>query len=311
MPAICDGRVVIVTGAGRGLGRAHALEFARQGARVVVNDVGAELDGTGGSSGPAGEVVDLIRSSGGEAIANGDDIADYAGSKRLIDAAIQQWGTLDVVVNNAGILRDRMIFNMSVEDFDAVIRVHLRGTWCMCHHAAVYWREKSKDGTLVDARIINTSSPAGLYTSMGQSNYGPAKAGIANMTIILAAEVGRYGITVNAISPGARTRMTETIRRPSGLTTPTDGFDAGDPANISPLVVWLASPEAKDVTGRVFNVRGGSISVAEPWHAGPEADKHERWDPAELGPVVRDLLSRARPKVGPFGQTERAEAEAR
>ena len=310
MAGICEGRVVIVTGAGRGLGRAHALEFARQGAKVVVNDIGAELDGSGSSSGPAGEVVDLIRASGGEALANGDDISDFAGAKHLIDAAIEQWGTLDAVVNNAGILRDRMIFNMSVEDFDAVIRVHLRGTWCMCHHAAVYWREKSKDGTPVDAAIINTSSPAGLYTSMGQSNYGPAKAGLANMAIVLAAELGRYGVRVNAISPGARTRMTETIRRPGVMETPADGFDAGDPANISPLVVWLGSSEAKDVTGRVFNVRGGSISVAEPWHAGPNADKGERWDPAELGPVVRDLLSKARPKVGAFGQPERTKVEA-
>ena len=310
MAGICDGRVAIVTGAGRGLGREHALALAREGARVVVNDIGAELDGTGSSSGPAGEVVDQIRADGGEAIANGDDISDHEGGKRLLDAAIQQWGDVHVVVNNAGILRDRMIFNMSVDDFDAVIRVHLRGTWNMSHHAAVYWREKSKDGTPVDARIINTSSPAGLYTSMGQTNYGPAKAGIANMTIILAGELGRYGVTVNAISPGARTRMTETIRRPGALSAPTDGFDASNPANVSPLVVWLASPESKDVTGRVFNVRGGSISVAEPWHAGPEADKHDRWDPAELGSVVQDLLSRARPKVGPFGQAEPQKAAA-
>jgi NAD(P)-dependent dehydrogenase (short-subunit alcohol dehydrogenase family) len=307
MAGICDGRVVIITGAGRGLGRAHALEFARQGARVVVNDVGAELDGTGSSNGPAGEVVDQIRAMGGEAIANGDDVSDETGSKHLIDAAIQQWGTLDVVVNNAGILRDRMIFNMTVADFDAVIRVHLRGTWLMCHHAAVYWRDRSKDNTPVDARIINTSSPAGLYTSMGQSNYGPAKAGIANLTVVLSGELGRYGVTVNAISPGARTRMTETILRPGAIAaTPADGFDSGDPANVSPLVVWLGSSQSKDVTGRVFNVRGGSISVAEPWHAGPDADKHERWEPAELGPVVHDLLSRARPKVGPFGQPQAA-----
>jgi NAD(P)-dependent dehydrogenase (short-subunit alcohol dehydrogenase family) len=305
MPGICEGRVVIVTGAGRGLGRAHALELARQGARVVINDIGAELDGTGSSSGPAGEVVEQIRATGGQAIANGDDIADEAGSKHLIDAAIAEWGTLDGIVNNAGILRDRMIFNMDVADFDAVIRVHLRGTWLMCHHAAVYWRDKSKDGTPVDARLINTSSPAGLYTSMGQTNYGPAKAGIANMTIILAAELGRYGVTVNAISPGARTRMTETIRRPGTIAAePADGFDTGDPANVSPLVAWLASTEARDVTGRVFNVRGGSISVAEPWHAGPQADKGQRWDSAELGPIVHDLLARARPKPGPFGQAQ-------
>src|SRR5438105_11589225 len=295
MAGICDGRVVIVTGAGRGLGRAHALEFARQGARVVINDIGAELDGTSSSTGPDGEVVAQIRGMGGEAIANGDDVSDEAGSKHLSEAAIGQWGTLDVVVNNAGILRDRMIFNMSVEDFDAVIRVDLPGAWLMCQHAAVYWRDMSKDGTLVDARIINTTSPAGLYTSTGQTNYGPAKAGIANMTIILSGELGRYGVTVNAISPGARTRMTETIRRPGAIAaTPADGFDSGDPANVSPLVVWLGSPEAKDVTGRVFNVRGGSISVAEPWHTGPEADKGDRWDPAELGPVVHDLLAKAR-----------------
>jgi NAD(P)-dependent dehydrogenase (short-subunit alcohol dehydrogenase family) len=311
MAGICEGRVVIVTGAGRGLGRAHALEFARQGARVVVNDVGAELDGSGSSSGPAGEVVDQIRGMGGEAIANGDDISDEAGAKHLVDAAVEQWGSLDVVVNNAGILRDRMIFNMDVADFDAVIRVHLRGTWLMCRYAAIYWREQSKDGSTVDARIVNTSSPAGLYTSMGQSNYGPAKAGIASLTIILAGELGRYGVTVNAISPGARTRMTESIRRPGAIAaTPADGFDSGDPANVSPLVVWLASPEASHVTGRVFNVRGGSISVAEPWHAGPQADKGDRWDPAELGPVIHDLLSRAQPKTGPFGQVH-APAEAR
>jgi NAD(P)-dependent dehydrogenase (short-subunit alcohol dehydrogenase family) len=309
MAGICEGRVAIVTGAGRGLGREHALALAAQGAKVVVNDIGAELDGTGSSNGPAGEVVDAIRANGGDAMANGDDISDFDGAKRVIDAAIQQWGDLHVLVNNAGILRDRMIFNMTVEDFDAVIRVHLRGTWCMSHHAAVYWREKSKDGTPVDARIINTSSPAGLYTSMGQTNYGPAKAGIANMAIILAGELGRYGVTVNAISPGARTRMTETIRRPRAE-TPADGFDSGDPANISPLVAWLASSESKDVTGRVFNVRGGSISVAEPWHAGPGVDKGARWDPAELGPVVRDMLAKAAPKVGPFGQAEPAKAGA-
>jgi len=301
MPGICQDRVVIVTGAGRGLGRAHALEFARQGAKVVVNDIGAELDGSGSSSGPAGEVVDQIRGMGGQAIANGDDIADFPSAKRIIDAAIEAFGDVHVIVNNAGILRDRMIFNMSVEDFDAVIRVHLRGTWCMSHHAAVYWREKSKDGTQVDARIINTTSPAGLYASMGQTNYGPAKAGIANMTIVTAAELGRYGVTVNAISPGARTRMTDTIRRPRA-DVPEGGFDAGDPANVSPLVVWLGSSDSKGVTGRVFNVRGGSISVAEPWHAGPEAAKDERWDAADLGPVVRDLLSKARPPAGPFGQ---------
>ena len=308
---LLEGKVAIITGAGRGIGREEALLMAKHGAKVVVNDLGAHFDGSGAPTGsPAQEVVAEIKKMGGDAIANGESVTDHKGAKRILECALDTFGKANILVNNAGILRDRMIFNMSVEDFDAVIRVHLRGTWCMCHHAAVYWREKSKDGTPVDAAIINTSSPAGLYTSTGQSNYGPAKAGLANMAVVLAAELGRYGVRVNAISPGARTRMTETIRRLGVMETPADGFDAGDPANISPLVVWLASSEAKDVTGRVFNVRGGSISVAEPWHAGPGADKGERWDPAELGPVVRGLLSQARPKVGPFGQPARAKVEA-
>src|SRR5260370_522689 len=192
MAGICEGGVVIVTGAGRGLGRENALAFARQGAKVVVNDVGAELDGSGSSNGPAGDVVDLIRGMGGEAIANGDDISDELGSRHLLDAAIDQWGDVHVVVNNAGILRDRMIFNMNVEDFDAVIRVHLRGTWLMSHHAAIYWREKSKDGTPVDTRIINTTSPAGLYTSVGQSNYVPPTPAIPSMTISPPAQLRPY-----------------------------------------------------------------------------------------------------------------------
>jgi NAD(P)-dependent dehydrogenase (short-subunit alcohol dehydrogenase family) len=237
---------------------------------------------------------------GAEAVANGEDISDYEGAKRVVQAAIKQFGELHTIVNNAGILRDRMIFNMSVEEFDAVIRVHLRGTWCMSHHAAVYWREKSKDGTVVNGRIVNTTSPTGLYGNPGQTNYGAAKAGIANMTIITAQELGRYGVSVNCISPAARTRMTDTIRRP-GEAAVVEAFDAQDPENISPLVVWLGSGESKDITGRVFNVRGGTISVAEPWRAGPAADKGERWNPAELGPVVRDLVARV-PSIGPFGQ---------
>ncbi|MBV9577834.1 MAG: SDR family oxidoreductase [Chloroflexi bacterium] len=300
---ICEGRVVIVTGAGRGLGRAHALEFARQGARVVVNDLGAELDGTGSSTGPAGEVVDEIRQMGGEAIANGEDISEWDGAERAIKSAVDTFGDLHAVVNNAGILRDRMLVNMSLQEWDAVIKVHLRGTFCMSQQAAARWREQSKTGTPADGRIINTTSPTGLYGNVGQTNYGAAKAGIAMFTMIAADEVGRYGVTVNCICPSARTRMTETIvRRPSSATRqPEDGFDSADPANVSPLVVWLASSEASDVTGRVFNVRGGRISVAEPWIAGPELTQDARWDPAQLGPVVHDLVSQARGRVDMSG----------
>jgi NAD(P)-dependent dehydrogenase (short-subunit alcohol dehydrogenase family) len=303
MPGICDGRVVIVTGAGRGIGRSHALAFAREGATVVVNDMGAELDGTGSSSGPAGEVVDQIRAMGGQAIANGEDISEFDGAGRVIKAAIDQFGDVHVVVNNAGILRDRTLANMTPEEWDAVIRVHLRGTYSMSHHASVYWRDKSKAGTPVDARIINTTSPTGLYGNIGQANYGAAKAGIAMFSIIGAMELGRYGVTVNCISPGARTRMTETIiRRPSSLGGGDDGgFDPGDPDNISPIVVWLGSPEAKDVTGQIFAVRGGHLAVIETMAIGPEVDKGARWEPSELGPVVHDLLSKARPRPGVDG----------
>ena len=303
MAGLCKGRVVVVTGSGRGLGRAHALELARQGARLVVNDLGAELDGTGSSSGPAGEVVDEIRALGGGAIANGDDISEPAGAEAVIRAAIDAFGTLDVVVNNAGILRDRMLVNMTVDEWDSVVKVHLRGTFCMSQVASAYWRERSKNGEAVDARIINTTSPTGLYGHVGQANYGAAKAGIAMFTIIAAEELDRYGVTVNAICPAARTRMTDTIRRPRAE-TPTDGFDAFDPANVSPLVAWLASAEAVDVTGRVFNVRGGAISIAEPWMAGAGVDKGARWESAELGPIVRDLVAQARPKVGMSGRPE-------
>jgi len=301
MSRLCDGRVVVVTGSGRGLGRAHALELARQGAKLVVNDIGAELDGTGSSSGPAGEVVDEIREYGGEAIANGDDISDPAGAEAVIRTAIDTFGDLHAVVNNAGILRDRMLVNMSVDEWDAVIKVHLRGTFCMSQQAGAYWREQSKNGVAVDGRIINTTSPTGLYGNVGQTNYGAAKAGIAMFTIIAAQELSRYGVTVNAICPAARTRMTDTLRRPP-TETPADGFDAYDPANVSPLVAWLASPEAADVTGRVFNVRGGTISIAEPWMAGAGVEKGARWETAELGPVIRDLVAQARPKVDMAGR---------
>ncbi len=289
---ICEGRGVIVTGAGRGIGRAHALEFARQGARVVVNDLGAELDGTGGSSGPAGEVVEEIRANGGEAIANGADVADFEESRGLVQAALDAFGRLDVVVNNAGFLRDRMFVSTYEEEWDAVVRVHLKGHFCTTRHACEYWRSQSKAGEEVDARIINTSSGAGLQGSVGQSNYSAAKGGIATLTLIQAAELGRYGVTANAIAPAARTRMTEAIF--TDMAAPEDGgFDENAPENISPLVVWLGSVESRDVTGRVFEVKGGMIGVSDGWRDGPSVDKGARWEPDEVGAAVSDILAKA------------------
>jgi NAD(P)-dependent dehydrogenase (short-subunit alcohol dehydrogenase family) len=290
---LCDGRVVIVTGAGRGIGREHALEFARQGAMVVVNDLGAELDGSGGSTGPAGEVVDTIRAMGGEAIANGEDVADWEGTARLVQAAIDEFGGLDVVVNNAGFLRDRMFFSTGEDEWDAVIRVHLKGHFCTARHAAAYWREQSKAGATVDARIINTSSGAGLMGSVGQGTYSAAKAGIAALTLVQAAEMGRYGVTANAIAPSARTRMTEAVFADTMAAPTDDSFDAMSPANISPLVAWLGSADSRDVTGRVFEVEAGKISVADGWQHGPEIDRGNRWDPIEVGAAVRELLAAA------------------
>jgi NAD(P)-dependent dehydrogenase (short-subunit alcohol dehydrogenase family) len=297
---ICDGRVVIVTGSGRGLGRAHALEFARQGAKVVVNDLGAELDGTGRSSGPAQEVVDQIVAGGGEAVVNGDDVADWDGAARLVQTAIDTFGGLDVLVNNAGFVRDRMVVSATEDEWDAVVRVHLKGHFCTSRHASAYWREQSKAGSAVDARIVNTSSGAGLLGSVGQAAYSAAKAGIATLTLIEAVELARYGVTANAIAPSARTRMTEGVF--TDMMAPVEsGFDAMDPANVSPLVVWLGSAESRDVTGRVFEVEGGVVSVADGWQHGPRVDKGARWSPAELGAVVRDLLDKAPPAAPVYG----------
>lgn len=289
---LCDGRVVIITGAGAGIGRAHAVEFARQGAKVVVNDLGVSLGGEGGSAAPADQVVEEIRDLGGEAVADGADVADSAQVRDLVKTAVDRFGGLDVVVNNAGIVRDRMFVSTSEEEWDAVIRVHLRGHFLVSRHAAAYWRQRSKSGEPVDARIINTSSGAGLQGSVGQSAYSAAKAGIAALTLVQAAELGRYGITANAIAPSARTRMTEQVFAEM-MKKPEEGFDAMDPANIAPLVVWLGSAESKDVTGRVFELAGGTLSVADGWREGPKIEGGRRWQPDEVGAAVHDLLGKA------------------
>jgi NAD(P)-dependent dehydrogenase (short-subunit alcohol dehydrogenase family) len=298
MAGICDGRVVIVTGAGRGIGREHALAFAREGAKVVVNDLGGDTTGEGADLSPAQQTVEDIKAMGGEAVVNGDNVADFEGARRIVQTAIDSFGRLDTVVNNAGILRDRMLVNMTEAEWDAVIAVHLKGTFGPTRHAAEYWREQTKAGEPVDARIVNTSSPSGLFGNAGQTNYGAAKAGIAAFTQICALELGRYGVTANAIAPVARTRMTENL----GMGPAEEGtFDALDPANISPLVVWLGSNESKDVTGRVFLVAGDRIGVAEGWHRGPTAENNGlRWEPSKLTDIVPKLVADARPNAGMF-----------
>jgi NAD(P)-dependent dehydrogenase (short-subunit alcohol dehydrogenase family) len=300
MPGICEGRVVIVTGAGRGIGREHALAFAREGALVVVNDLGVAADGTGIDQGPAMQVVDEIAALGGKAVANASDIADWNGAGELVRTAIEEFGRLDVLVNNAGFVRDRMLFTTSEQEWDAVIRVHLKGHFAPTRHASEYWRAQSKNGEQVDARIINTSSGAGLMGSVGQGAYSAAKAGIATLTLVEAAEMARYGVTANAIAPSARTRMTEQVFA-DRMAAPASGFDVNDPANISPLVVWLGSVEAREVTGRIFEVEGGMISVADGWQHGPAISRDSRWDPADVGDAVRELLEHAPPPAPVYG----------
>ncbi len=300
MTGICDGRVVIVTGAGRGIGREHALELARQGAKVVVNDLGVSNSGEGGGQGPADEVVRAIRDLGGEAVANGADVADWEQTEALVQQAIGEFGRLDAVVNNAGFVRDRMFVSCSEEEWDAVIRVHLKGHFCVARHAAAYWRGLVKAGEHVDARIINTSSGAGVLGSVGQSSYSAAKAGIATLTIVQAAELGRYGITSNAICPIARTRMTEGAFG-GAMKAPEKGFDENDPANVSPFVAWLASSQSRDITGRVWEVFGGTVTVFDGYRREQTMDIGKRWDAAELGPAVKELLSKAQPLVKVYG----------
>ncbi|MEU6193422.1 SDR family oxidoreductase [Streptomyces sp. NPDC047061] len=301
MSGICAGRVVVVTGAGRGLGRAHALAFAAEGARVVVNDLGVGLDGVPGAGGPDGPdgpaspaqaVVAEIRAAGGEAVAHGGDIATDAGAASLVAAALDAYGRLDTLVNNAGFLRDRMLVNLAEDDWDAVMRVHLKGHFLPLRHAAAHWRAETKAGRPPVARIVNTSSGAGLLGSVGQGNYSAAKAGIIGLTLVAAAELARYGVQVNAIAPAARTRMTE--RAFAGtMAVPDAGFDAMAPENVSPLVVWLGSAASAGVTGRVFETEGGRIAVMEGWRPGPTADKGARWTPAEAGETALKLLAEA------------------
>jgi NAD(P)-dependent dehydrogenase (short-subunit alcohol dehydrogenase family) len=294
---LCEGRIAVVTGAGRGIGREHALSLARHGAKVVVNDLGGNVDGTGDDLTPAQQVVEEIRTAGGEAVANGDDVSSWEGAQALVNTAIETFGDLHVVVNNAGILRDRMLTNMTEEEWDAVIKVHLKGTFAPSRWAAAYWREQVKAGKEVDGRIINTTSVSGLYGNPGQTNYGAAKAGIASFTNIAALELGRYGVTVNAVAPVALTRMTEGLG-PAPETE--EEREQRSPRWIAPIVTWLASTESKGVTGRVFEAAGNVLAVAEGWHRGPATAPVD--DPTQLGPVVADLLAKARRNAGMDGQ---------
>jgi NAD(P)-dependent dehydrogenase (short-subunit alcohol dehydrogenase family) len=280
---ICEGRTVIITGAGGGLGRAYALAFAAEGANVVVNDIRREA---------AEAVVAEVRAAGGQALANDGDITSVAGAQTIVDAAVAAYGEVHVLVNNAGVLRDRMFLSLTEDDWDTVMRVHLRGHFCLSNVLGRRWRDAAKAGNKVDARIINTSSGAGLQGSIGQSNYVAAKGGIAALTLVQAAELGRYGITVNSLAPAARTAMTE-AGMPEMVKKPESGFDVWDPLNVASIVVWLGSPLSAHVSGRCFEAKGGEISVADGWHTGKISDKGARWEPAELGPVVDRLIAEA------------------
>ncbi|MFJ4904729.1 SDR family oxidoreductase [Streptomyces sp. NPDC093249] len=290
-PGLCDGRVVVVTGAGRGLGRAHALAFAAEGARVVVNDLGVGLDGRPGPDSPAAAVAEEIRALGGEAVAHGGDIATGEGAASLVAAALDAYGRLDTLVSNAGFLRDRMLVNLEEDDWDAVMRVHAKGHFLPLRHAAAHWRAEAKAGRTPVARIVHTTSGAGLLGSVGQGNYTAAKAAIVGLTLVAAAELARYGVQVNAVAPAARTRMTEQVFQ---------GLDAL-PEDVSPLVVWLGSAASEGVTGRVFEAEGGRLTVMEGWRPGPTADKGARRTPAEAGETARRLLTTATPPHPVYG----------
>ncbi|MFJ8232000.1 SDR family oxidoreductase [Streptomyces sp. NPDC094448] len=291
MTGICAGRVVVVTGAGRGLGRAHAVAFAAEGAKVVVNDLGAGPDGAGASAGPAADVVAEIRAGGGEAVPHGGDITTAAGAASLISTALDAYGRLDTLVNNAGFVRDRMLVNLAEDDFDAVVRVHLKGHFLPLRAAAAHWRAEAKAGRPAAARVVNTTSGAGLLGSVGQANYAAAKAGIVGLTLVAAAELARYGVLVNAIAPAARTRMTEHVFADL----------AALPEDVAPLVVWLGSAESTGVTGRVIEAEAGRLTVMQGWRPGPTADSRTRRTPRATGRALRELLSRAEEPGAVYG----------
>jgi NAD(P)-dependent dehydrogenase (short-subunit alcohol dehydrogenase family) len=303
MPKL-DGKVAIVTGAGRGIGREHSLALAGAGARVVVNDLGVSLAGEAAGDSPGAQVVDEIRDAGGEAVANGENVADFAGAKRLVEQAVETFGRLDILVNNAGILRDRMLVNMEEGEWDAVIAVHLKGHFAPTHHAAAYWRDRSKAGDEVRARVINTSSPSGVFGNVGQANYGAAKAGIVGFTLIAAQELGRYGVTVNCLAPNARTRMTEAAF--GDIPRPDDGFDPADPANNSPIVVALCADDAQQITGQVFFVYGGSVNVLRGWEAGELFSSEGRWNPDELLAALRERFPDGAAPAGMLASMQQA-----
>ena len=309
MPSL-DGKVAIVTGAGRGIGREHALALADEGAKVVVNDLGGSTAGEGSDQTPAQQVADEIKARGGEATANYDNVADFQGAENMVKQAVSDFGRLDILVNNAGILRDRMLVSMSEEEWDAVIAVHLKGHFAPTHHAANYWRQQSKAGETVNARVINTSSPSGVFGNVGQSNYGAAKAGIAAFTVITAQELGRYGVTVNCLAPNARTRMTENIF--GALPTPAEGeYDPLDPANISPVVVALCHDDAKGITGQCFFIYGNTINVLKPWDVGTVVQKGDGfWEPDELAAQLKETFPSGVAPVGMMEMLGRASGQA-
>ena len=286
---ICEGRTVIITGAAGGLGKAYALSFAAEGANVVVNDIGTSLGGEGRDTSAADAVVAEIEKAGGKAIANYEDITDWDAAKRIVDAAVDAFGDLHVIVNNAGIVRDRMFVSATLDEWDATMHVHLRGHFCVARHAVDYWRARSKEGHAIDARIINTTSGAGLQGSIAQSAYATAKGGIASLTLVQAAELGRYGITANALAPSARTRMTEQAFADK-MATKDDAFDVMDPANVASTVVWLGSEQSADVTGCVFELEGGMIMLEDGWREGASVKIDRKWEPAEVGDAVAKLM---------------------